>query len=67
MTGFLTGGMRRAALLVTLAAGFGLVGVSIHGMTRVDSQLKLVDQQTAQPALDPHRDCHRHEHRGPDV
>jgi hypothetical protein len=63
--------MRRAAFLATLAAGFGLVGVSIHGITSVDTQLKLAAERNApavtEPVLDRHDCHHHHQHRGGDV
>jgi hypothetical protein len=33
--------LRRAGFVATLAAGVGLLGASVHGMTTVDHELKL--------------------------
>ena len=46
----MTVGMRRAGFLATLAAGFALVGASLHGMTGVDRTLKVA---AAQPKAHP--------------
>jgi hypothetical protein len=68
---FSTGGMRRVALIATLAAGLGLVGTSVHGITSMDTKLKLADQRMQQPQpgfVSDRHDCHRsREHRGPEV
>ena len=65
--------MRRAGFLATLAAGVGLLGASIHGMTNMNATLKLaaatptpapVEEQW-QPDYVRDRDCHRggrHDH-----
>jgi hypothetical protein len=67
----LTGGMRRVALIATLAAGFGLVGASVHGITSMDTKLKLADERTQQPRpgfVSDRHDCHRERrHHGPEV
>jgi hypothetical protein len=69
--------MRRAGFLATLAAGIGLLGASLHGLTSMDTTLKLAaatpTPQHASPQFvsDPHRDCHRGDgggrHHGPRV
>jgi len=68
--------MRRAGFLATLAAGVGLLGASLHGMTSMDTTLKIAAATSApapQQQLSPefvrdHHDCHRGgEHRGPRV
>jgi len=48
----LTGGMRRAGFLATLAAGVGLLGASLHGMTSMDATLK-VAAATPVPRAEP--------------
>jgi hypothetical protein len=58
--------MRRAGFLATLAAGVGLLGASLHGMTSVDDTLKIAAAPTASPELlqeRTHRDCDRWERR----
>ena len=57
--------MRRAGFIATLAAGVALLGASLHGMTRVDTTLRVA----AAPAVAPQpelvrdrRDCHRERH-----
>jgi len=65
--------MRRVALIATLAAGLGLVGASVHGITSMDTKLKLADQRTTQQPqpgfVSDRHDCHRPSspHHGPDV
>jgi hypothetical protein len=71
--------MRRVGTLATLAAGVGLFGASLHGMTNVDQTLK-VAAATPAPAPAPQidvvrewqapRDCdrdHGREHHHPEV
>ena len=71
--------MRRAGFLATLAAGVGLLGASLHGLTSMDTTLKIAAAtptpapQVASPEFvnDWHRDCDRgggrREHRGPRI
>ena len=66
--------MRRAGFLATLVTGFGLLGVSLHGMTGVDRTLKIAASPTPAPMTFPvfghqhdGRDCHRHHDHGPEV
>ena len=66
--------MRRAGFLATLATGFSLLGVSLHGMTSVDRTLKIAASPTPAPMTfpvleHPHggRDCHRHHDHRPEV
>jgi hypothetical protein len=66
--------MHRVALFATLVAGFGLVGASVHGITSMDTKLKLADQRMQQPQQEPgfvsdRRDCPREhqQHHGPEV
>jgi hypothetical protein len=62
--------MRRVGFLATLAAGAGLLGASLHGMTNVDRTLKIAAAPTPAPELvrewkaprDCHRDGRRHDH-----
>jgi hypothetical protein len=58
--------MRRLGFLVTLAAGFGLLGASLHGITNVDRTLQVMDtpQRQTLPVIErSHHDCHRgHDH-----
>jgi hypothetical protein len=58
---FLTDRMRRAGFLATLAAGLGLLGASLHGMTDVDTTLKVAAAPPPPPAsvVLEHRDCER--------
>jgi len=42
--------LRRAGFAATLAAGVGLLGVSVHGITNVDHELKLAAAGTPAPA-----------------
>jgi hypothetical protein len=58
--------LRRTGLVATLAVGFGLLAASLHGMTRVDTTLKLaaatpVPQLTTPGYVSEHhrRDCRR--------
>jgi hypothetical protein len=61
--------MRRAGFLATLAAGVGLLGASLHGMTSVDNTLKIAAAPTPSPELlqertpTGDRDCDRWKHR----
>ena len=48
----MTGGMRKAGLIATLMAGFGLLGASLHGMTRVDTTLRIA-AATSAPQVSP--------------
>ena len=60
--GFLTGRMRRAGFLATLAAGFCLLGASLHGMSDVDTTLRVAAAPEPPPAsvvLEHRRDCDR--------
>jgi hypothetical protein len=65
--------VRRAGFLATLAAGVGLLGASLHGMTSVDRELKIAAATpTPQPDLVQEwkvRDCDRNdpEHHRPEV
>jgi F0F1-type ATP synthase membrane subunit c/vacuolar-type H+-ATPase subunit K len=64
--------MRRTGFIATLAAGFALVAASLHGMTSVDTTLKVAAAKpAAQPELvresHPRRDCDRPRERGPAV
>jgi hypothetical protein len=63
--------MRQVALIATLAAGFGLVGASVHGITSMDTKLKLADERTQQPQPgfgSERHDCHREPRlHGPEV
>jgi hypothetical protein len=47
----LTGAMRRAGFLATLAAGVGLLGASLHGMTSMDATLKVAAATPARPGF----------------
>jgi hypothetical protein len=66
--------MRRAGFLATLVAGFGLLGLSLHGITGVDHTLQIAaatapapQVQPWQSVIDRHRDCHHgHDGRGRD-
>jgi hypothetical protein len=49
--------MRRAGFLATLLAGVAFLGASLHGMTQVDTTLKVAAAPTPQPELV--RDCER--------
>ena len=63
--------MRRAGFLATLAAGVGLLGASLHGMTSLDATLKLAaatptpvpQQQWGPDFVGDGRDCHRGDRR----
>jgi hypothetical protein len=63
--------MRRVGTLATLAAGVGLLGASLHGMTDVDQTLKIAAATPAAPApridvvreLERPQDCDRRHHR----
>ena len=51
---------RRVGFFATLAAGVGLLGASLHGMTSVDRELKLAAAPTPQPSFVQERhDCDR--------
>ena len=47
--------MRRAGFIATLVAGVVFLGASMHGMTKVDTTLKIAAAPTPQPELV--RDC----------
>jgi hypothetical protein len=47
----------RAAYLSVLATGLTLVAIALHGMTRVDTTLRLAAAHPAPPAR-VHPDCH---------
>jgi hypothetical protein len=58
--------MRRVGFLATLAAGAGLLGASLHGMTNVDQTLKIAAATPSPaPQIDlvrewkPPHDCDR--------
>ena len=64
----MTAGMRRAGFIATLAAGVGLLGASLHGVTRMDHTLAVaaatpapVIQQDRREFVGAHhgRDCDR--------
>ena len=62
--------MRRVGTFATLAAGVGLFGASLHGMTSVDHTLKVAAATPAPaPQIDvvrewqPPRDCDRDQQR----
>ena len=59
--------MRKAGLIATLFAGLGLLGASLHGMTRVDTTLRIAAATPAPQivAPDPGYVLERH-HRGRD-
>jgi hypothetical protein len=62
--------MRRAGLLATLAAGLGLLGASLHGLSDVDTTLKVAAAPEPPPAgvvLEHRRvrDCERDRDRRP--
>jgi hypothetical protein len=69
--------MRRVGTFATLAAGVGLLGASLHGMTDVDQTLKVAAATpTPTPQIDVVRewkappDCdrdHGREHHHPEV
>ena len=64
--------VRRAGFLATLAAGVGLLGASLHGMTSVDRAFKVAAAPSPQPGLVQEwkvRDCDRNdpEHHHPEV
>jgi hypothetical protein len=60
--------MRRAGFLATLVAGVALLGTSLHGMTSVDTTLRVAAAPTPQPQLVRDGDCdRRHETRHPRV
>ena len=65
--------MRRAGFLATLAAGVLFLGASLHGMTEVDTTLKIAAAPAPQPELVREtrvRDCDRdrdRESRRPEV
>ena len=70
----MTAGMRRAGFLATLAVGVGLLGASLHGLTSMDTTLKIAAATPApaspQYVSDPSRDCHprdHNRHHGPRV
>jgi hypothetical protein len=60
--------MRRAGFLATLVAGVLFLGASVHGMTKVDTTLKIAAAPTPQPELVRDDACERpHEKRHPRV
>jgi hypothetical protein len=61
--------LRRAGFLATLAAGVGLLGASLHGLTSVDRTLNVAAAPTPRPELVIERkhDCERRERWHPDV
>jgi hypothetical protein len=68
--------LRRAGFAATLAAGVGLLGASLHGITNVDRTLKIAAATPAPPVLRQDviqewhvRDCDKHEreHHHPEV
>ena len=76
----MTGRMRRFGVIATLAAGVGLLGASLHGMTSMDHTLAVaaatpapVIQQDRREFVGAHhgRDCERggerEQRRGPRV
>ena len=60
--------LHRVGFLATLATGVGLLGASLHGMTGVDTTLKIAAAPTPSPALLHERapvrdrDCDRFRH-----
>ena len=64
--------MRRTGFIATLAAGVGLLGASLHGISGVDHTLK-VAAATPAPQIDTvresksPRDCDRRERHHPEV
>ena len=69
----MTGRMRRAGFLATLAAGVAFLGASLHGMTSVDRTLEIAAAPKVTPELVTEqrsvrdRDCDRErwrEHQG---
>jgi len=62
---FLSGGMRRYGFLATLAAGVLCLGASLHGMTKVDTTLKVAAAPTPAPQTEfvRERDCRRDRER----
>jgi hypothetical protein len=62
--------MRTAGLVATLVAGLGLLGASLHGLTRVDATLRAAVTPAAPPPqfADENRDrCHRERGHHPRV
>jgi hypothetical protein len=57
--------MRKAGLIATLFAGLGLLGASLHGMTRVDTTLRIAAATPAPKIVHPDYVLERH-HRGRD-
>jgi hypothetical protein len=61
--------LRRTGLIATLAAGLALLAASLHGMTRVDSTLRLAAATSAPHLATPgvvvehHHRCHRERSR----
>ena len=51
--------MRRAGFVATLVAGVGLLGASLHGMTSVDTTLKVAAAPAPAPQTEfvRERDC----------
>jgi hypothetical protein len=71
--------MRRAGFLATLAVGVSLLGASLHGLTSMDTTLKIAaapttpapPQASPEYVFDHHRGCDRDrrgfKHHGPRV
>ena len=61
--------LRRAGLVATLALGLGLLAASLHGMTRVDTTLRIAAAPHAPQITTPdfvserHHRCHREHSR----
>ena len=55
--------LRRTGLAATLALGLGLLGASLHGMTRVDTTLRLA-AATPTPQIATPDFVSEHHHRG---
>jgi hypothetical protein len=55
--------LRRTGLVVTLALGLGLLAASLHGMTQVDTTLRLAAATPAPQLTPPDLVSERH-HRG---
>ena len=68
--------LRRTGLIATLLTGLGLLGASLHGMTRVDTTLRIAAATPSPKVVAPdpelvlerrHRDCDREQRKGPRV
>lgn len=53
----------RALNLAILLAGLTLVGFALHGMSAVDTSLRVAAAHQQQPAAPPHGDCDRDEQK----